>query len=569
MNRWMLAAVLCSGWALVNAQSPFDPSCLEEAGRIREHLEVFTDRTIYVVNEPVRFRADLRVEGLESTPSWSGVLYVELISASGQTLAGAKYGIERGISKGSLVIPSGLPTGSYYLKCYTRWMRNWGPASFRYLQIRIINPFKPEVAFESGGSRVAPGPEIRPQRTGSLEIEDLSAHYNSGEEVMMRIGLHGYGAPDSLNCCVTVVPLGTIDTLAFQYTPLASGRDPNSFSLDFLPELEGPSLSGRVNQSGGGPGPYTRLHFSLLGERPDYLATVTDNEGRFVISTPDRRGGQEFFVAPEPLGEAGVEVRIDQDFDQVELLLPAHEFVLTELEREAATRMSVNMQLAKAYGLEMWKVPRNTDTAGMGFIPFYGTPVTRVEMDDFVDLPSLEEVFVNLVPEVYVVKKRNRSMLKIHSQNSAIDIYPPLIMVDYIPVFDQEEVLALVPEKISRVDVINEVYIKGSMFFGGVVSIFSRRGDMAGVDLPQGSYFFDFRSLEPSGQEVERVTQPGDRIPDTRNTLLWRDEVPVGQGSSTRLLFKAPDRRGEYLVMIRGTTPRGETEVAKARFRVQ
>jgi hypothetical protein len=80
LNRWVLAAVLWTGWALINAQSPFDPACLEEAGRIREHLEVFTDRTIYVVNEPVRFRADLRVEGLESNQPWSGVLYVELIS---------------------------------------------------------------------------------------------------------------------------------------------------------------------------------------------------------------------------------------------------------------------------------------------------------------------------------------------------------------------------------------------------------------------------------------------------------------------------------------------------------
>ncbi len=63
------------------------------------------------------------------------------------------------------------------------------------------------------------------------------------------------------------------------------------------------------------------------------------------------------------------------------------------------------------------------------------------------------------------------------------------------PVFDHQAVLRIAPEKILRVDVINAVYVKGEIFHGGLISIISRKGDMTGIDLPDGSYFFDFQSM--------------------------------------------------------------------------
>ena len=71
--------------------SPFDPDVYREASLIREHVEVFTDRSIYAVNEPINFRADLVVEGLPEGRSWSSILYVELVSTTGTSLARAKF----------------------------------------------------------------------------------------------------------------------------------------------------------------------------------------------------------------------------------------------------------------------------------------------------------------------------------------------------------------------------------------------------------------------------------------------------------------------------------------------
>ena len=69
------------------AQSPFDAERREEAMQIREKVVVFTDRSLYAVEEVIHFVADHRVNGPIGINSWSSVLYVELVASSGEALA--------------------------------------------------------------------------------------------------------------------------------------------------------------------------------------------------------------------------------------------------------------------------------------------------------------------------------------------------------------------------------------------------------------------------------------------------------------------------------------------------
>ena len=130
----------------LSAQSPFDQAYAESAGRLKEHLQVFTDRSMYIVEEEIHFVADLRLEGLPAYANWSSILYVELVAADGKSVVQEKYSILGGRVRGSLIVPSGALTGDYLLKSYTRWMRNRGPGSFSYTPLKIVNPFKKEVS---------------------------------------------------------------------------------------------------------------------------------------------------------------------------------------------------------------------------------------------------------------------------------------------------------------------------------------------------------------------------------------------------------------------------------------
>lgn len=561
-----LLALACGASLLsLKAQSPFGQAYHSAALRIKEQLNVFTDRSIYAVGETLNFRADHSLNGIENV-EWSSVVYTELLTSAGTAVAQGKFALKNGVSTGSLHIPSGILTGNYYLKCYTRWMRNAGPATFSYLPLKIINPNRREVVNGSNGNGYQSNLTSLAYRQGEFSCSSGASVYSAGEEVSLKVQGPYNAYLDELHCCVTVVPAGAIDTLSGQLLFASAQYNTADFSIDYMPDVNGASLSGSVVFPDNTPAQFTTLHFSMLGERPMFFATVTDASGKFAISTPDRLGIQEVFVSPDADDGSLLEVRIDQDFDASEFSLPIVKFSLTEWERKVANRMSLAMQFSRVYGTPVQPVQ---DSSKASIMPFYGSRVQRLNMDDYVNLPTLEEVFINLVPNVDAVRRKGENSLRIHSDNSGIDIYKPLIMIDNISVFDQEAVLALPPEKIDRIDLINEVYLKGSVAFGGLIAIYSKSGDMAGIDLPQGSYFFDYQSFTTQGGGYESTPTAGDRIPDMRNTILWMEDLLIRKDSPGELSFTAPSSPGEYVILVRAKAPDGELWSATSMFSVE
>jgi len=124
--------------------------------------------------------------------------------------------------------------------------------------------------------------------------------------------------------------------------------------------------------------------------------------------------------------------------------------------------------------------------------------------------------------------------------------------------------------------------------FGGVISLTSDKGDVAAIDLPEGSYFFDYRAFHesshmgrwsgpaPPGNGGSTPGLPGTdsdqgegRIPDTRNTLLWIDRLKLEKNKQTVLQFPAASSPGEYLILVRGLSPEGIVVSGEGRFSVK
>lgn len=560
----------------LRAQSPFDPGFSREAEKIQERVQLFTDRDLYAVNEYIHFVAEHRVDGIVQGSFWSSVLYVELVAPSGNPVAQGKYLLTGGRAQGTLQIPASALTGDYYLKCYSRWMRNQGLTSFSYIPMKIINPFRSEVAAHAGDSNPSGTLPRVPYREGGLECGTASEVYAAGEEVNVIVA---GSLPDYLNqlrCCLTVVPEGAIDLSGGQYILSKAVVEQEAFQVSYLPDLgSGVSVSGTVVDAQQEPVIFATLHFSLLGESPDYFATISDENGRFIFTTPAGKGQQELFVTPQRVNGTALEVRIDQEYDSRPVSLPWEKFQLSESEQELARRTALNMQLSRAFVSTIpVEEPLGQKAPNVKNIPFYGTRVKQLLIDDYVRLPNLEEVFINLVPDVQFYRKKGEDKIRILSDNASIAIYDPLIMIDHISIFDHDAVLALLPERIERIDLINEVYLKGNVAFGGVLAIYSKNGDMAGIDLPEGSYFFDYQSFTPQEEAAEGSAwkvdqQSSGRIPDTRNTIYWTGNLQVQKGNSLEIPFRAPDTPGDYVVLVRGMDPNGQVLSSTARFRVE
>jgi len=192
-------------------------------------------------------------------------------------------------------------------------------------------------------------------------------------------------------------------------------------------------------------------------------------------------------------------------------------------------------------------------------VPFYGSPTLSVNLDEYVLLPSLKEVFISLVPGVTPVSRNDRDFLIIKSENPSLNtLFHPLIMIDETPLFDISQFMSVSPEKISRIDVIDDLYLKGDLWFGGIINLHSKQKDIAGIDLPGDAFFFDFQTMYPASPKEEVIVSKHDRLPDTRNTILWIPALQIEKGVLSKISFIAPDYPGEYVVLFRGVDEQGE-----------
>ena len=103
-----------------------------------------------------------------------------------------------------------------------------------------------------------------------------------------------------------------------------------------------------------------------------------------------------------------------------------------------------------------------------------------------------------------------------------------------------------------------EVYVFGEEKYGGIISITSKKGDLASIKLPEGSYFFDYLTYQPQmAGPLARYSGPA-KIPDTRNTLFWKDHLALRKGLTQKFSFKASGVPGSYIILFRGISFDGD-----------
>ncbi len=135
---------------------------------IKEKIFVHTDKSFYVAGEIAWFKL-YDVDASSHTPlELSKVAYVEVIDSSNQKILQAKIALNKAEGFGSFYLPLTLNSGSYKLRAYTNWMKNFDAGFFFEKIITIINirkginlpteqpAEKPDIQFfPEGGNMVA------------------------------------------------------------------------------------------------------------------------------------------------------------------------------------------------------------------------------------------------------------------------------------------------------------------------------------------------------------------------------------------------------------------------------
>ncbi len=113
-----------------------------QQNNIQEKIFVHTDKSFYVAGEIIWFKI-YAVDAVFNKPlNISKVAYIEILDAANKPLLQAKIALQNGLGSGSLYIPFTANSGSFTLRAYTNWMKNFGAEYFFQKAVTIVNTQK-------------------------------------------------------------------------------------------------------------------------------------------------------------------------------------------------------------------------------------------------------------------------------------------------------------------------------------------------------------------------------------------------------------------------------------------
>jgi hypothetical protein len=93
----------------------------------QEAVYVHLDRNYFLTGESIRFTIYCIEKGTGRPSTASKLANIELLSQEGRVIRQAKVKLSRGIGWGILDIPADCGSEEHMIRCYTSWMRNFGP----------------------------------------------------------------------------------------------------------------------------------------------------------------------------------------------------------------------------------------------------------------------------------------------------------------------------------------------------------------------------------------------------------------------------------------------------------
>jgi hypothetical protein len=521
-----------------------------DSRKLTEKTFLLTDREIYCVNEIIHYSViNLSSDELRKS-DWSNVIYVELVAPDGEVFARRKSIYNQDGASGWLKIPSGTLSGNYYLRAYSRWMRNYMADGYFYKMITIINPSRPELLVPELKDTINLLHQKIATYNEQIKIETEVDAFGKRSEVEVNIEV---ADPQFFNkrFILSVIPEGTGEPVFYYYDE----HQNLEFSDRFIPETRGLSISGLVvNQADSLPLPYTLVGLTVFSEKSEIRNNLTDEKGRFFFDLSGLTGDYELFLSAKPSGDKKPQILVDNDFSTSHIKLPSIPLDLSKEKMEIYRKISVTSQLHDLFTNQ--KVVEEPKTFSSDSV-FYGNVDFVLKLADYIALPTIKAYFYELVPQVKLIHDGKQSKFKVLGSFNELALYEPLVMIDMVPVFDTDKILELKPEKIDRIEVLATPYVRGNIVFGGIVSLFSKKGDLAGIDLPSAGRFINYSMF---GSEISENPTPlnSSRIPTVKNCLYWNAAIFLDNSAKANVRFYTGDNAGKFQIMLKSIDKDGK-----------
>jgi hypothetical protein len=342
----------------------------------------------------------------------------------------------------------------------------------------------------------------------------------------------------------------------FDWKKLLGGEKP---VLTFAPELHGHLITGRIeNIKTGQPAKDITGYLSIPSTYAQLAVSTSDSSGAVRFEMSKMFGSSELIVQTGPM-DSDYRVDISSPFIEkyadysIEEWRPSHDFGNSLRDQHVA------MQALNIYHSESLK---NFSLPGADTIPFYRKLAKSYLLDDYTRFQTMEEVLREYVDLISV--KGRKGQFQISVIDTRHHIYfedDPLILLDGVPVFDVNRIIAFDPLKVRKLDVLNDRYIFGNTSFEGVMSFITYRGNLAGFDLDPKATLIDYEGLQQKREfynpDYGREDQRESSLPDFRNALYWNPELQTDSAGKGHVSFYSSDLGGRFAVVVEGISPDG------------
>lgn len=492
----------------------------------------------------------------------SKVAYVELINDNKKVVFNHKLFLEKASGQGDFFITASIPTGTYKLIGYTKWMLNKINSKAFESEITIINPFQTEKDNKISS---------KSQKDSSLEklgaenvIELNKKNYSTREKVDLKINNLSKG--DYSLSVRKIEDLPKIKNWnAVEFSKKESDNNMLNSSIVFLPELRGEIISGIITSKNEAPTNNIAVALSIPGKAFEFKLVKTNKDGKFIFNLDKAYYEPNCIIQVLSNYKEDYTITLDHPttFDTSSITIENDAKLSSEL-KSIIEEHSVASQIENTY------FEKKADTLSRT-IPqalFYEPIAKEYILDNYTRFPTIKETIIEVVKEMHYYNKNNVYSLYLSDYDPNIEIEePPLVLVDGLLVQDINELLEYKAVNIYKICIINQGYSYGNKIFNGVISFITKKYEYS-TNLT-GNYIIKTSISTPLAKK--NYFKPDysntffERIPDYRYQLLWIPDLT----DNTPFSFYTSDKKGTFEIVLEGFTLEGTPITIKDYFEVK
>jgi len=318
---------------------------------------------------------------------------------------------------------------------------------------------------------------------------------------------------------------------------------------------------------------------TLLFTNGYFNSGYTDKEGRFTLPIGEFPDSTRFSVSVDPKkGMTNMELTVDREIfpNRTLTVVPPME---VDINRFAQYAYKAEQQYASEGGVRVTELSAAVVTAERIVRPpvksqYYMEPSNSLTEEQLVKLNVPKNDIVALLqqfPGVHIQRiSQDEGRMQWQLGEFAIFIqgskYPPLLLVDDIPT-EIEYLDHMSVADIAQIDILKDAgntSVFGVRAFGGVISIYTKRGDNTSQATNPSDHI---KIVSPLGYQLpvefyapqyETEAQRNSAKPDLRTTIHWQPVVQTDSRGVATFEFYTADEPTSYSVVIEGLGADGQ-----------